>query len=237
MRPIIALLILLVAATADAACPESFRRLDLKSPATSPRLASADRTAIAWSVAVADTARNVITSRLIVREGNRERVIFESRTSRRNRVRAPDGRELDANYEVFCAVDWSRDGRYLLVHEVVGDWPSNAIADVYWTWDRARNRRQILDVSGLLHDLALHWKIRGAPLNEGEYTVEPLGWHSADPNRVVFAARTIFTEEDRFLGTWSVGLRGEAPTLLDYGRRPELVRRWGRDPDTEDSKK
>jgi hypothetical protein len=232
LRPLIsAFAILFAAATADAACPESFRRLELKSPATSPRLTNPDRTAIAWSTASVDTAQNVVTSRLIVREGDHERTVFESRTSKRNRVRGPDGRELDANYEVFCAVDWSRDGRYLLVHEVVGAWPSNAIDDVYWTWDRARNRRQILDVSGLLHDLALHWKIRGAPLNEGEYAVELLGWLGADPNRVVFAASTIFTEHTRFLGTWSVGLRGESPTLLDYARKPELVRRWGHDSD------
>jgi hypothetical protein len=225
----LALTLVLAAASTALACPDSFRRLEILSPAHSPMLATADGTAVAWSTAAVDPSRTLVTGRLVVREGTRDRTIFESRTSRRGRVLGPDGRELDANYDVFCAVDWSSDGRYLIVQEVIGTWPSNAFDDLYWVWDRTRERRAMLDVAPLLHAVAIHWKARGAPVVTGEYTVEPVGWHAGEPDRVVFAASTTFTTDDRFLGLWSVGLRGEKPRLLSETQKRGIIRPWGRD--------
>src|ERR1051326_1502889 len=85
----LALTLVLAAASTALACPDSFRRLEILSPAHSPMLATADGTAVAWSTAAVDPSRTLVTGRLVVREGTRDRTIFEGRPRPRRRRPRP----------------------------------------------------------------------------------------------------------------------------------------------------
>ena len=157
--------------------------------------------------------------------GQRE-TIFETRT-KAGKIISTDPHFTDPTYNIFCVVDWSPDGNYLLVQEVLGHVYSDVWGDSYWVYNRMRHQRDLIALKPLKQAIENYWQKKALDFREIRYQALAVGWEGRKSNRVVFTAFTFNQEPAFFLGIWSVALTGRDPKLLAEKEDGLIVGRFG----------
>ena len=129
------------------------------------------------------------------RTGQRE-TIFETRT-KAGKIISTDPHFTDPTYNIFCVVDWSPDGNYLLVQEVLGHVYSDVWGDSYWVYNRMRRQRDLIALKPLKQAIENYWQKRALDFREIRYQALAVGWEGRKSNRVVFMAFTFITRSRR----------------------------------------
>jgi hypothetical protein len=212
----------------DQACPRIFSESGTVSPAKSSGIRSPNRQVLAWSVAILQKNRELVRGQVFLRNeqtGQRE-TIFETRT-KAGKIISTDPHFTDPTYNIFCVVDWSPDGNYLLVQEVLGHVYSDVWGDSYWVYNRMRHQRDLIALKPLKQAIENYWQKKALDFREIRYQALAVGWEGRKSNRVVFTAFTFNQEPAFFLGIWSVALTGRDPKLLAEKEDGLIVGRFG----------
>jgi hypothetical protein len=198
------------------------------SPAKSWGMRSPDRQVLAWSVGVLQKDPELVRGQVFLRNektGQRE-TIFETRT-RAGKIISTHPDFNDSTYNIFCVVDWSPDGNYLLIQEVLGYQSSDVWDDSNWIYNRMHRQRGLIDLKPLKQAIEKYWQKNALDFREITYQTPAIGWEGGKSNRVVFLAFTYHQEPALFLGIWSVAPTGKEPKLLAEKENGLSVGRFG----------
>jgi len=220
--------ILLAWTTAVGACPKIFSESGTKSPAKGSGIRSPNKQVLAWSVAVLEKNPEVIRGQLILRNERtaRQEIVFNTKI-RAGKVLSSPPAFSDANYNIFCIVDWSPDSNYLLLQEILGHLYSDVWNDYYWIYDRLRRQSMVIDLKSLKQAIERYWQKKGLDFRDISYQAVAIGWRGDKFNSVVFEAFTFHHEPLIFLGTWSVAPTGQKPRLLAEKEEEIVVKHFG----------
>lgn len=221
-------LILLAWTAAAEACPKIFSGRETISPAKGSAFRSPDKQFLAWSVAVLEKDPELVSGLIFLRNERTDRyeIIFETQIKAGKILSShPDNRQAD--YNIFCIVDWSSDSTHLLLQEVLGRLYSDVWVDYYWIYNRIRRQRVLIDLKPLKQEIEKYWQEKGLDFRDISYQAVAVGWEGERSNRVVFEAFTFHQEANRFLGIWSVAPAGREPKLLAEKKGGFAVRWFG----------
>lgn len=127
------------------------------------------------------------------------------------------------NYGAFrtlTPVDFSTDGKKLLVKEKVGGnrdgiWQTNAIVYDF-------NSETSYKLSEVRDAISYYWQeYKNVDLNDKRWDIYPLGFDVNEPDRVVVSGYAYTGGAPVFLGNWSVDIKGERVKLLSLS--PKMV--------------
>jgi len=210
------------------ACPKIFSGRETISPAKGSAFRSPNKQVLAWSVAVLEKDPELARGEVFLRNEptDRQEIIFETQI-KAGKVLSSHPDYSDANYNVFCIVDWSSDSTRLLLQEILGYLYSDVWNDYYWIYDRVRRQRILMDLKPLKRAIERYWQKKGLDFGNISYQVVAAGWEGEKSNRVVVDAFTFHQDPGLFLGIWSVGPTGREPKLLAEKEGGFAVRRFG----------
>jgi hypothetical protein len=209
-------------------CPLMYSEREAVSAAKSWGIRSPDRQRLAWSAAVLQKDPELVRGQVFLRNertGQRE-TIFVTRT-KGGKITTTSPDYPDPNYNLFCVIDWSPDSNYLLVREVLGYMSSDVWLDSYWLHNRARSRRELIDLKPVKQAIERHWKKRGLDFRDVNYQSLAIGWERGKANRIVLMVFTFHQEPTLFLGIWSVTSTGRQPNLLAEKEDGVIVDTYG----------
>lgn len=221
-------LILLAWTGVAEACPKIFSGRETISPAKGSAFRSPDKQFLAWSVAVLEKDPELVRGQVFLRNERTEHyeIIFKTQI-KGGKVLSSHPDFKDANYNVYCIVDWSSDSNQLLLQEILGHLYSDVWNDYYWIYHRLRRQRTLIDLKPLMQTVEKHWQKKGVDFGNISYQVMAAGWEGEKSNRVVFYAFTFHQDPGLFLGFWSVGPTGREPKLLAEKEGGFAVRQFG----------
>lgn len=116
-------------------------------------------------------------------------------------------------FRTLTPVDFSVDGRKLLVKEKIGGkddgiWQTQVII---YDFDR-KSTTKLVEVRDAI---VYYWKeYRNLPLNDYRWDIYPIGFDLNEPDRVVVASYAYTGDVPIFLGNWSIDILGERAKLL-----------------------
>lgn len=123
--------------------------------------------------------------------------------------------ENNAAFRSLTPVDFSADGRKILVKEKIGSsydgiWKTNAIV---YDFDN-NNSYNLLEVRDAI---IYYWKEnKGMDLDDKRWDIYPLGFIVSEPDRVAVCAYAYTGDTPVFLGVWSVDIHGEQSRLISF---------------------
>ena len=194
-------------------CPESFKNLGRTSSAKSPLLRSPDGRSVAWSLAVLQKDPEMSRGQLAIQDTQSGHIEIAFQTEKR----------VAGAYDAFCAIDWSADGRFLLVQQIIGPMNSDASFDALWIYDRERDGRMSVDLSHLRRTALAYWRKRGVKLEHEDWHLDAKGWEGAGSKRIVLH----MYGRESFFGAWSVSMTGREPRLLAGAKDGFSIKRFG----------
>lgn len=128
--------------------------------------------------------------------------------------------------DLLCVVDWSRDGRYLLVEGSGGLVTLDAVTYQPWVYNLRRMRLQPIP----LKHLRTHVEAYSSAGNR--YRLWPylhaIGWEPSRSARIVLRAYGLGAGDVVELGVWSIGLDGANARLLDKDPTGVAMMRFGK---------
>lgn len=210
------------------ACPKIFSGGETISPAKGSVHRSPNKQVLAWSVAVLEKDPELVRGLVFLQNErtHRHEIIFETRI-KGGKVLISHPDYSDANYNVFCIVDWSSDSNHLLLQEVLGRLYSDVWGDYYWIYDRLNRQRTLIDLKPLQQAIEGYWQKKGLDFRDISYQAVAVGWGGEKSKRVVFEAFTFHQESTLFLGIWSVAPTGREPKLLAEKEDGFIVKQLG----------
>ena len=120
-----------------------------------------------------------------------------------------------ATFRTLTPVDFSADGRKLLIKEKLGNsldgiWQTNV-----WVYDFAT--KDVKELAEIRDAITHHWTTyRNLPLYDKRWDIIPLGFSEEEPNRVVCTAYAYTGSLPVFLGVWSIDISGEQSRLISF---------------------
>lgn len=118
-------------------------------------------------------------------------------------------------FRTLTPVDFSADGRKLLVKEKIGGsedgiWLTNA-----YVYDF--DAKTSLNLSALRDAVVYYWKeYKNVDLEDKRWDIYPLGFDVNQPDRVLAYAYAYTGSAPVFLGSWSIGVNGESARLISF---------------------
>lgn len=110
-------------------------------------------------------------------------------------------------------VDFSPDGLKLVAKEKIGNMDDGIWQTNLWVYDfSTKTARQIPEVREAIKHYWLSQE--GLVLDEKRWDIYPLGFDTANPDRVVVSAYGYTGKTPKFMGNWSVDCQGEQTRLL-----------------------
>ena len=116
-------------------------------------------------------------------------------------------------FRTLTPVDFSADGRKLLIKEKIGSkddgiWQTHAIIYDFDT----KTSYKLLE---LRDAIVYYWTAyRDLKLNDYRWDIYPLGFDITEPDRIVVASYAYTGGTPIFLGNWSIDIRGERSKLI-----------------------
>ncbi len=120
-----------------------------------------------------------------------------------------------ATFRTLTPVDFSTDGKKILVKEKIGNsfdgiWQTNA-----WIYDF--ETKEAKELSEIRDAITYHWTTyRGLPLNDKRWDIVPLGFSVDNPDRIVCTAYAYTGKKPVFLGVWSIDVNREQTWLESF---------------------
>lgn len=220
--------ILLAWTNAVGACPKIFSGRETISPAKGSAFRSPNKEVLARSVAILEKEPELVRGLVFLQNErtNLHDIIFATRITG-GKILSSHPDYGDANYNVFCIIDWSPDSTHLLLQEVLGRLHSDVWTDYYWIYNRLRRQRTLIDLKPLKESIERYWQKKNLDFRDISYQAVAVGWEDPKSDRVVFEAFTFHQEANRFLGIWSVAPTGREPKLLAEKEEGFAVRQFG----------
>jgi len=173
--------------------------------------------AIYYSPDSASTSAELFLIPLDTNETELDRIL-KAHTS--NRTQSPlmsTSKTIDnfATFRTLTPVDFSKDNKYLLVKEKIGNsydgiWQTNV-----WVYDF--EKREARDLSEVRDAIVHNWTAyRDLPLKDKRWDIVPIGFSAEEPDRILCTAYAYTGEKPVFLGTWSIDVDGEQSRLVSF---------------------
>lgn len=129
-------------------------------------------------------------------------------------------------FRTFTPVDWSINSRKLLIKETIGEHQRGIWATAIWVYDFDTRSAKRLDE--LRKAVIYYWRNKQSfYLDDYRWSIEPLGWDTIHPNRVVANIYGYNDVSKVFLGCWSIDSNGMRSTLLSVDNQNYPVGKYG----------
>ena len=129
------------------------------------------------------------------------------------------------DYHIFrtlTLVDWSYDGKKLLIKEKIGEHYKGLWATYLWVYDFDLKKQKGLD--GVRKAIAYYWKIKHhLRLYEYIWDIVPLGWDSQYPDQIIVNAYGYNYDCPVFFGCWTIDFMGRRSKLLSLNNEIGLL--------------
>lgn len=144
-----------------------------------------------------------------------EKLQYANVTSRINPPILSTSKNIDEMYHfrTMTPIDFSVDASKLIAKEKIGYtwdgiWQTNL-----WVYDfETKQAKELVEVREAIKH---YWKTnKDTELNDKMWDIYPLGFDLTNPNNVIVLAYAFTGERPRFLGSWSVDVKGERTMLL-----------------------
>ena len=176
-------------------------------------LRSPDGGALAWSVITRDDEPEMVRSKLYLRllATGEEKILAETRIVDGMVVLWGTNQLLPGgwNFHVLCSIDWSSDGRKILVVETFGPMNSDAGGSRHLLFDRASQNGELVPFRTLADAVVKHWRTSYPDVRPEDLHFAALGWQKGATQRLVVEVST-----ERPLGFWTMRSDGTQPRLL-----------------------
>ncbi len=201
---------------------------DVGKTSRSPLLQSPDKGAIAWAIVSRDVNPARVSSTLLLRERQSgvERVLGATRWKEDTATGLdPSLSARGDNFHLLCPIDWSPDGRQLLIEETIAPLYSDAGGTSYWIYDRGPGSLRQVDLSAVEKAVRTYWKITDDYFGP---VLSIKGWHESKGGKLSLIVYAESEPGDRkFLGVWRIGVDGLQPHLLTKDSSQYRVREFG----------
>lgn len=116
-------------------------------------------------------------------------------------------------FRTMTPVDFSPDGTKLAAKEKIGNMNDGIWQTNVWVYDfNTKTARQLPEIR---EAIKFYWKNQqNLILDEKRWDIYPLGFDAQNPDRVVVTAYGYTGTTPKFLGTWSIDIRGEQTRLI-----------------------
>jgi len=128
---------------------------------------------------------------------------------------------------ILTPIDWSANGQKIAIKETIGNncdgiWQTNL-----WVYDYNTGSATRLDK--IRRDYIDWWQANGnLNLNDYLWDIYPLGWDSANPDKLVVTAYVLKKDKRLFfLGEWLIDSKGENPKMVSTKSRTRSVQTNG----------
>jgi len=173
-------------------------------------LRSPDRAVLAWSVITRDDEPEMVRSKLYLRlrATGEEELLAETRTVDGTVILWGDRKPVRSgyNFHVLCPIDWSPDGRKLLVVETFGPMNTDVGGSRHLLFDRISRDGKFIRFATLADAVVKHWRTRHPDMRPEDLHFAALGWQR---KRLVVEVST-----EKPLGFWTIRGDGTEPKLL-----------------------
>ncbi len=175
--------------------------------------------AIYYSPDSASTSAELFEIPLDKTQTELDRVLRAHTSNRTEKPLMATSKRIDnfATFRTLTPVDFSADGKKLLVKEKIGNsydgiWQTNV-----WVYDfetgEAKELAEIRDA------ITHHWTTyRGLPLIDKRWDIVPIGFLQDEPDRIVCTAYAYTGEKPVFLGVWNIDINRQQSRLVSFER-------------------
>ena len=134
------------------------------------------------------------------------------------------------DYHVFrtlTLVDWSSNGRKLLIKEKAGEHYGGIWDTHLWVYDF--DTKKSIKIDGIRKAITYYWYTRhNLSLNSYRWDITPLGWDFKYPDSIIVNAYGYNYDGKVFLGCWSIDSLGRRSKLLSLSNEHWRVGKYGK---------
>jgi len=125
-----------------------------------------------------------------------------------------------ASFMTLTPVDFSRDGKKLLIKEKIGSREDGIWKTTIYVYDFST--KVDYDLSEIRDAITYFWKeYMDLNLQDYRWDIYPLGFLKSDPNRVAVQAIAFTGSMPVFLGTWSIDTKGNQSRVVSFEKDVE----------------
>ena len=137
-------------------------------------------------------------------------------------------KNFDENiFRTLTVVDWSYNGKKLLIKEKVGEHYGGIWATNLWVYDFDVKKIKRLDE--IRKAIIYYWRTKhDLALYSYRWDIIPLGWDYQYPDQIIVNAYGYNYDEKVFLGCWSIDYNGRRTKLLSLTDEHRKVGKYGK---------
>lgn len=194
----------------------------------SPDLTKLVYPAIYYSPDSASTSAELFLIPLDTSKTKIERIKYAHTSNRTEKPLLSTSKKIDnfATFRTLTPVDFSADGRKLLIKEKIGNTNDGIWQTNMWIYDFTTEKA--VELSEVRDAITYHWtEFRGLPLADKRWDIVPLGFSATEPDRVVCRAYAYTGSVPVFLGIWDIDTNRSRSNLISTENIPVNISQNG----------
>ncbi len=110
-------------------------------------------------------------------------------------------------FDTYTPIDWSKSSNRILFKEKLGQNYDQIYLTKLFVYDLGEEK--LYDLNIVRTRIIEYWAKRGVFLEDYKWDIKPLGFLKTNENQVLVNAYGYYQKERKFLGTWTVDVRGK----------------------------